>query len=648
MVLAPKFRPDMVNLITTFLRDSFVQADRSTAVVGLSGGVDSSLVVKLCADALGARHVLGIGLPEDGGSKKGLDDAKTFAEDLGIRFEIIKITRMVRTFGDALGEADRRRLGNIKARTRMIVLYDISAKNDGMVVGTGNKSEVATSYFCYDPQTRVMTPDGPKYYWELHPGELVFSLELETRQIVEVPLESVHVFDYKGDLIEIRTKRLDLLVTPNHRLLIVRTHGKGSTSFATAESRFVGGCTVLATPQAWEGNVIPPALINTENFLGNTVLASNANMPVEMATEDFLYLMGLVIGDGCLSTGHVPFQAKTGLPQSEWLHHRDDRGRFTPALVDLKLLKTYDAPRIFIASTEGKRSRRPLLELLDRYEIHATKTPTFVTFTNRALSAAFMHCGVGAKHKRIPPWVLKFPADQLSYLYHGLMDSDGRASGHSYSSTSRQLAYQMVELCAKLGIHAWVQRLPGRYTYYKEKLIRSSPIFDVRISPIARSLVFTRKNMHRVPYKGKVWCPSVPPYENVLVERNGRVVFCGNTKYGDGGVDLLPIGDLYKTQVWEMAHHLGLPKAIIEKKPTAGLWNGQTDEGELGISYAELDPILLGIEMELEPEEVASRTGLDLVKVRRIEAMVRAGAHKRKMPPIPKVGIRTFGLDWKE
>lgn len=120
------------------------------------------------------------------------------------------------------------------------------------------------------------------------------------------------------------------------------------------------------------------------------------------------------------------------------------------------------------------------------------------------------------------------------------------------------------------------------------------------------------------------------------------------SKHGDGGADFLPIGDLYKTQVRAMARHLGVPEAIVRKTPSAGLWPGQTDEGELGIAYEELDRILLGIELQMEPEAIAEKTGSLLDTVKRIESMVSAGVHKRKMPLIPKLGIRTFGLDWRE
>lgn len=119
------------------------------------------------------------------------------------------------------------------------------------------------------------------------------------------------------------------------------------------------------------------------------------------------------------------------------------------------------------------------------------------------------------------------------------------------------------------------------------------------------------------------------------------------TKHGDGGNDLQPIGDLYKTQVMGLARHLGLPTAIIDKPPSAGLWAGQTDEADLGISYGGLDAILKGIELNQSPEAIAVRTGVPRAEVERIEAMVRGTEHKRRAPLVPKIGARTVGVDWR-
>jgi NAD+ synthase len=99
------------------------------------------------------------------------------------------------------------------------------------------------------------------------------------------------------------------------------------------------------------------------------------------------------------------------------------------------------------------------------------------------------------------------------------------------------------------------------------------------------------------------------------------------TKYGDGGVDLLPIGDLLKSDVRAMARELGVPEPIITKPPSAGLWLGQTDEEEMGLTYAELERYLTD-----GPEAVAPALAL------RLERMIRASDHKRSVAPTPEGG----------
>jgi len=120
------------------------------------------------------------------------------------------------------------------------------------------------------------------------------------------------------------------------------------------------------------------------------------------------------------------------------------------------------------------------------------------------------------------------------------------------------------------------------------------------------------------------------------------------TKFGDGAADLLPIGDLYKTQVRELAEVLGVPGRIRRLVPTDGLYPGQTDEGELGITYERLDSILLGFELGLDRHRISGRTGIPKPDLDRILKRIRSTVHKRHLPPIPKLGIRTVGTDWRE
>jgi NAD+ synthase len=100
------------------------------------------------------------------------------------------------------------------------------------------------------------------------------------------------------------------------------------------------------------------------------------------------------------------------------------------------------------------------------------------------------------------------------------------------------------------------------------------------------------------------------------------------TKYGDGGVDLLPLGSLYKHQVRDLAREIDVPERIIERPPSAGLWAGQTDEDEMGITYEELDGILAALDAGQDTSAFNPDT------VQQVKRMMASSSHKRSMPPI--------------
>jgi len=120
------------------------------------------------------------------------------------------------------------------------------------------------------------------------------------------------------------------------------------------------------------------------------------------------------------------------------------------------------------------------------------------------------------------------------------------------------------------------------------------------------------------------------------------------TKFGDGASDFQPIGDLYKTQVYELARKLNFPEWILNKKPTANLWEGQTDEDELGIKYSDLDRILQCIEFFKSKDECQVKTGFDMKLINRVYEMVENSKHKRIILYIPKINFRSVGTDWLE
>lgn len=120
------------------------------------------------------------------------------------------------------------------------------------------------------------------------------------------------------------------------------------------------------------------------------------------------------------------------------------------------------------------------------------------------------------------------------------------------------------------------------------------------------------------------------------------------TKWGDGAADVYPLGDLYKTDVWALARDLDLPPEVVDKAPSAGLFEGQTDEGELGVRYADLDKILAELEAGHDADTTARRVGVAASAVRLVEKRIASSAHKRNPLVIPKVGFRTPGWDWRE
>ncbi len=119
------------------------------------------------------------------------------------------------------------------------------------------------------------------------------------------------------------------------------------------------------------------------------------------------------------------------------------------------------------------------------------------------------------------------------------------------------------------------------------------------------------------------------------------------TLHGDMASAVNPVGDLYKTQIWQLAEWLGLPKHIIEKKPTADLWAGQTDEGELGFKYTDLDRLLYYMIDERRTDEELSELRFRTEFVGKIRKMVQKNQFKRRPPVIAKISYRTVNVDFR-
>lgn len=132
----------------------------------------------------------------------------------------------------------------------------------------------------------------------------------------------------------------------------------------------------------------------------------------------------------------------------------------------------------------------------------------------------------------------------------------------------------------------------------------------------------------------------------VLGTSNKTEILLGySTIFGDNASSINPLGDLYKQQVWQLARHLGVPEAVVDKKPSADLWPGQTDEGELGFDYASADEVLcLMFDLGLSPSEVVDQ-GYPASVVSRITALEEQNRFKRRLMLIARLSNSAINLD---
>ncbi len=182
----------------------------------------------------------------------------------------------------------------------------------------------------------------------------------------------------------------------------------------------------------------------------------------------------------------------------------------------------------------------------------------------------------------------------------------------------------------------------------KSELVEITPMveplfaMDKEITPLRKGNIMARQRMIVLYDRSSKYNALVIGTSNKTETLLGY-----STVYGDNACAINPIGDLYKTQIWQLAEYLGVPEEVINKAPSADLWSGQTDENELGFTYKDVDKLLFQLVDERRSEMELIDSGYDKNFIDRVKNLIQRSQYKRRTPLIAKLTYRTVNLDFR-
>jgi dTDP-glucose 4,6-dehydratase len=437
---------------------------------------------------------------------------------------------------DLMGDADA--IVNFAAETHVdrsisnpFTFFKNNAYGTFSLLEAARKSKSVKRYIqvsCYDEKSRALTSEGFKRYDEIRQGDMVLSLNPLTMSIEAKPVEKVIVQHYKGKMIHFKTKRVDLLVTPNHRMLLLNSAKKDLRVFPAEE---VSQKPISYLPKgSWEGK-------NSE--------FTEIKGYGRVSTDELFYVLGIFIGDGFVSYQEKEVLTKSGMHRKEWLQVARDSssGRFVRVASIADQNCTSHSYRIFFDIPTSDACCNRVMETLSklglRPHLQKGKSREHICVTSKHFFELFKECGMGAENKHIPSWALEYSARHLRHLLQGLVDSDGSLKGRRtpiYYTASEKLVADLCELAIKLGLEPTFGMRHSKPSYYQGHSIGASAHeYYVGLGREIKDIV--PNQIHEEEYDGVIWCLEVRDNKNFVVERNGRLCFSGNTDEVYGAIE---------------------------------------------------------------------------------------------------------------
>lgn len=409
------------------------------------------------------------------------------------------------------------------------------------------ESGIHTRFYqaCHDSKTLAVTPKGFKDAKDLRVGDLVFSLNEQTKCLELKPIEKIHIYQHHGKMISLQGRRISQLITGNHRVMLRHDNGEIISSRA-------GELKALFPYERTSPLSLPyPEVEKTEEGKQSIDLRSlvqfpeldvlnnfHKNLLFELPGEDLFYLMGLYIGDGYKASSHkslvVPFSER-GQARNE------SNGQFTSvgkvACAQERILPSHT---VLFAIPRSDSARPRLVSVLKRCGYEFTEQEMTVAVTSLPLSKVLSLCGGSVYEKHIPEFVFGAHSSWIQHLYDGIIDSDGcrrTTSGglerHSATTVSSELAAGLIALVFQCGRYPSYRKIEESSSIIEEdgverEIKSTAPIYYVDGSTQEKNKLYSYM-IGEEDYSGPIWCLEIKDNHNFLIARDGKVAFSGNS-----------------------------------------------------------------------------------------------------------------------
>ena len=419
---------------------------------------------------------------------------------------------------------------------------------------------------CFTPDTDVVTPDGIRPITDLDVGDEVYSLDPETMEMAVKPVVDTQAYpEYRGELVDIETSKIDFRVTPNHRMLVRKNETNGITEdeYRFVEAGDLDRATNYELPHDWSG---PPGEPLDEVDL-TTLVDGDYEVWVRPAIHGHTFTTELgwtprrVPKADVGKTGYVftaeEFEAHRDYIESvceQSFIHRESGRKWIPRTYDgddfLQLLAWYitegnvytskeqwfgdqfrgSATSVKIAQNDrpladgGQRTHAQMGELLDRMGFDCYVTDQAYQFTSKLLGELLRSlCGGGSFEKRIPSMIWDRDEQQKRRFLDTLIAGDGdwQKSAWRYTTSSRQLRDDLIKLCGHLGLTASYNRDSGSWRIY--------------VTESGKNTLRMNRSASRSTAEDGVYCVTVEDTNTLLAGRNGKFQFVGQSLYGVSG-----------------------------------------------------------------------------------------------------------------